>query len=180
MGPYVRRHRPLRQRKQRRVSAALRPLFQNRARDRFQVETAYHFRRPGRRRCPAERRLDGDRIRDHRLPLPGLAIQARGFRCRVRFAPGSGSRATSTGGIRTALDVGEWAGEFQASNFERRRSSSRKARERTLCAARPFVWQNWREQSLDGPAPSLCLPGNSSAPAHSRLVIRSRGGRPGR
>ena len=86
----------------------------------FKLKAAYHFRRSGRRRRPAERRLAGDRIRDYRLPLPGLAIQARGFRCRVRFAPGSGSRATSTAGIRTALDVGKRAGEFQASNFERR------------------------------------------------------------
>ena len=48
-----------------------------------------------------------DRIRDYRLPLPGLAIQARGFRGRVRFAPGSGRRAASTIGLRTGIDAGQ-------------------------------------------------------------------------
>jgi hypothetical protein len=32
--------------------------------------------------------------------------------------------------------------------------------------SKPFVWENWRKLSLEGPAPNLCIPGNSSAPVH--------------
>jgi 2-oxo-3-hexenedioate decarboxylase len=112
-------------------------------------------------------------------PYREWQFKARRFRGCARFAYGSGSRATSTGRARDGSRFGKPVGKLQV----------------RVSKDGQFIEEGFGRNALRSPAPGLAElagavlgnPGphlywveNSSAPARSRVLIRSLAGKPGR